>query len=239
VPCPVPTVAGEWFVRIEVEAGRGLRRCVLLEWVEGEPVSPPAAFVTSGVLERVGEVVARLHQHSSGFRCVGDDAANEIDGDRLVGCRSPRRGSCPVPIMPSLPLLRRRSRRALSGAKTSAAGPRPRHPFVAPPGKVAIFVARRITYVDRPGYVPERPVKESRAKKPREAPPALDRKYLAAARELRDRYLEHVNAQLIGTEGKYDVSRQMGEGRTMAARTAEAISCDAPKALPVLVAPAT
>jgi hypothetical protein len=82
---------------------------------------------------------------------------------------------------------------------------------------VAILVGRRIKYVDRPGYVPEKPAKEPRAKRPpREAPPAIDRKYLAAARELRDRYLEHVNTRQLSTGGKYDVTRGQLEGTVQA-----------------------
>jgi hypothetical protein len=38
-----------------------------------------------------------------------------------------------------------------------------------------------------------------------------DPKLVAAARELRDRYLEHVNAHLLTGEGKYDVSRRIGD----------------------------
>ena len=37
---------------------------------------------------------------------------------------------------------------------------------------------------------------------------------MAAARELRDRYLDEVNSgrALLGANGKYDVSRQLGAG---------------------------
>ena len=81
--------------------------------------------------------------------------------------------------------------------------------FVPPPGKVAIFVGGRIKYIDRPGYVPEKPAKTPKAKKPpRAAPKAIDRKYLAAARELRDRYLEHINSGQLELESsaKYDIA---------------------------------
>jgi hypothetical protein len=36
-----------------------------------------------------------------------------------------------------------------------------------------------------------------------------DPKLVAAARELRDRWLERVNATPVGAQGKYDVSRQL------------------------------
>ena len=48
-----------------------------------------------------------------------------------------------------------------------------------------------------------------------------DPRYIAAARELRDRYLEHVNggAMQLEAAGKYDVSRQIAvtpaDARTM------------------------
>ena len=111
----------------------------------------------------------------------------------------------------------------------------PRSPMTARPSplphQVGILVGGRIKYVAKPGYVP--PVEEKKAKAKREpkakAPPArIDPKYLAAARELRDRYLERVNKApdaLPAAAGKYDVSRALG------ART------DA-KPLPLLIAAA-
>ncbi len=68
--------------------------------------------------------------------------------------------------------------------------------------------------MDRPGYVT--PVVEKtarRAKVPSAKVPSAktDPKFLAAARELRDRYLEHVNrdagAAGVLSGGKYDVTR--------------------------------
>jgi len=73
-----------------------------------------------------------------------------------------------------------------------------------------------------------KPAREKKRKAPH------DRRLVAAARELRDRYLEHVNGQVLACEGKYDVSRQMGVERA----TATAISSDAPKSLPAPVATA-
>jgi hypothetical protein len=79
------------------------------------------------------------------------------------------------------------------------------------PGKVGIVVGGRIKYVDRPGYVapaapePAAPApKERKAKRPAEK---IDPKYLAAARELRDRYLERFNSGLVLPQGKYAVGR--------------------------------
>ena len=49
----------------------------------------------------------------------------------------------------------------------------------------------------------------AKSKPPRKPPGKVDPKLIAKARELRDRYLEHVNASLVlpASGGKYDVSR--------------------------------
>ena len=62
-------------------------------------------------------------------------------------------------------------------------------------------------YIDRadaPEYL-----EPPKAKAPRKPRQKNDPKYIAAARELRDRYLEQVNANrlLPAAQGKYDVSR--------------------------------
>jgi hypothetical protein len=66
----------------------------------------------------------------------------------------------------------------------------------------------------------------------------IDRKYLehlAAARELRDRYLEHVNTHPLTGGGKYDVSRAIGHE---APPPTVALPVAKPAALPAPVAPA-
>ena len=100
---------------------------------------------------------------------------------------------------------------------------------------MGILVGGRIKYVDRPGYGGRTPpgggsfsptvtraAKPKRAK--REAAP-VDPKFLAKVRELRDRYLEHVNRGGAGGggpqggAGKYDPSKTLSpvEGsRTLA-----------------------
>ena len=78
-------------------------------------------------------------------------------------------------------------------------------------------------YVERTDFVPELDDESAATPKPKRARPRKprrkhDKKYIAAARELRDRYLEEVNAP--GTpgglallppaaQGKYDVSRTL------------------------------
>jgi hypothetical protein len=56
---------------------------------------------------------------------------------------------------------------------------------------------------------PEAP--EAKSKRPKRTPQKNDPKFIAAARELRDRYLEEVNSGrcLPPARGKYDVSRQL------------------------------
>jgi hypothetical protein len=85
-----------------------------------------------------------------------------------------------------------------------------------PLGKKAIITASGIKYVDRTDYVAETdapeelaaPVKPKRTLKPRQK---SDPKHIAAARELRDRYLEQINrgAFVPQIQGRYDVSRQL------------------------------
>jgi hypothetical protein len=103
-------------------------------------------------------------------------------------------------------------------------------------GKVGILVGGRIKYVAKPGYV--EPVEKKPVAKPKREPkvkaPAvkIDPKYLAAARELRDRYLEHVNSGVLPSQGKYDVGRALeGKAIPMPGRLAER------QATPVLPAP--
>ncbi|MCI0362529.1 MAG: GNAT family N-acetyltransferase [Phycisphaerales bacterium] len=78
-----------------------------------------------------------------------------------------------------------------------------------PPGKAAVVTAGGIRYIERGDYVPEaEPPKPKREPKPRQK---NDPKYVAAARELRDRFLEQINTDrmLPSAHGKYDVSRAL------------------------------
>ncbi len=88
-----------------------------------------------------------------------------------------------------------------------------------PPGKAAVVTAGGLRYIDRGDYEPEpEPVK---AKRPRKARGKHEPKLIAAARELRDRFLEQVNERGLlpesWTRGKYDVSRS----RKLEAREAD------------------
>lgn len=96
-----------------------------------------------------------------------------------------------------------------------------RHLGGAPIGKKAVLRGGRIAYVTREDYLedPDSPDlwAQPRAKKPTARRPSKrhDPKYLAAARELRDRYLEQVNTGRLLPEssGKYDVGRALEAGR--------------------------
>ncbi|MCI0366699.1 MAG: hypothetical protein L0219_22780 [Phycisphaerales bacterium] len=83
-----------------------------------------------------------------------------------------------------------------------------------PLGKKAVITPRGFKDVDRTDYVPETDAPEGfepKAKRPKKERKVNDPKYIAAARELRDRYLEQANADrmLPSAHGKYDVSRQL------------------------------
>ena len=95
-----------------------------------------------------------------------------------------------------------------------------------PLGKKAVLRGGRIQYVEREDFVAELDTPEelagldpeSKKKKvsrgPRQPRAKNDPKYVAAARELRDRYLEQINTErmLPAANGKYDVSRQLAAG---------------------------
>ena len=117
-------------------------------------------------------------------------------------------GGQPVRPRREKPKLTRSQRAALDRSKSAHLG-------AAPLGKKAVIRGGRIKYVDIPGFDPSTDgpdeLVEMKPKKPRAPRQKHDPKYIAAARELRDRYLEEVNANrlLPGETGKYDVSRQL------------------------------
>jgi GNAT superfamily N-acetyltransferase len=78
-----------------------------------------------------------------------------------------------------------------------------------PPGKAAVVTSSGLRYIERGDYVPEvEPPKPKRIAKPRAK---NDPKLIAAARELRDRWLEQVNndPSLLLSRGKYEVSKPL------------------------------
>ena len=92
--------------------------------------------------------------------------------------------------------------------KKQLPGPRPPKQRTAPPHKRRVIGRSSALFFTPPA--PAKPEKPKREKKPKAK---NDPKLVAAARELRDRWLEHVNAgetNLIGV-GKYEVSRALPE----------------------------
>lgn len=76
-----------------------------------------------------------------------------------------------------------------------------------PPGKAAVVTSGGLRYIERGDHVPEvEPPKPKRPPKPRAK---NDPKLVAAARELRDRYLEQINSGHLLPQGKYEVSRSL------------------------------
>ncbi len=118
-------------------------------------------------------------------------------------------GGQPLRTRPEKPKLSRNQRAAIMRSQS-------KHMGGTPLGKKAVIRGGRIKYVDRPDYVAELDApdelmaepKVKREKKPRQK---VDPEHAKAARELRDRYLEQVNADrlLPGAVGKWDVSRQL------------------------------
>ena len=83
-PDPIPTLRGEWVVPVAIGGDDKPLTCVLLRWVDGEPLDPPSRFMTPEALERVGQTVAMLHSHSCGFRSMLDSCAPDLDVDPLA-----------------------------------------------------------------------------------------------------------------------------------------------------------
>jgi hypothetical protein len=107
-----------------------------------------------------------------------------------------------------------------------------------PMGKKAVITRSGIKYVDRTDFVPELDAPDvlAEAPKPRRAPKPRqknDPKLVSAARELRDRYLEHINSGALLPQGKYDVSRML-EGASRSAPVSQ--PAPALSALPVVPA---
>ena len=112
-------------------------------------------------------------------------------------------GGAPVRPRPEQPKMTQSHRMAIVRSQS-------KHLGGLPPGKAAILTSGGIKYIERGDYVPE-----PQAPKPKRAPRPVakhDPAQIAAARELRDRFLEQVNSgRLIGgvggAQGKYEVAR--------------------------------
>ena len=134
-------------------------------------------------------------------------------------------GGQPVRVRPDTgqPKLTRAQRAVIMRSQS-------KHLGGVPLGKKAVLRGGRIKYINRPDYVPELDAPEelmepAKPKRPRNSQPRAknDPKYIAAARELRDRYLEQINTPgerlLPAAHGKYDVSRQLESAPTQLKQT--------------------
>jgi hypothetical protein len=120
-------------------------------------------------------------------------------------------GGAPVKARPEKPVLTKSQRAAIARSQSAHLG-------ASPLGKKAVIRGGRIRYVDIPGFDPsldgpDELREPEKVKKPRAPRMKNDPKYVAAARELRDRYLEQFNTPGMqlppATNGKYDVSRAL------------------------------
>jgi Ser/Thr protein kinase RdoA (MazF antagonist) len=78
---PVHSIAGTPLVLVDVSPGKNLP-CTLLTWLEGEHFSP-AAPESQLLVERLGELVARMHNFSSGWSTPLGLARPRYDGDHF------------------------------------------------------------------------------------------------------------------------------------------------------------
>jgi len=108
-----------------------------------------------------------------------------------------------------------------------------RHLQGLPPGKAAVVTAGGIRYVDRGDYIPEvapEPVKPKREPKPKAK---NDPTQVRFVRELRDRFLEHINSDdFHQLTGKYDVSRSIEQTVSVTSGESKALVTPAPRLLP-------
>jgi hypothetical protein len=130
------------------------------------------------------------------------------------------------------------------GLKTRATKDKPREAKNPPANTVAIIVGGRVKYVPKPGAKSE-PAKVAKPKRAKLACPersrrvkarellTFDPRFLKQNRELRDRYLERVNAtpHALPSKGRYDVSR------TLSAVEGSRVLASAPALAVVVVRP--
>ncbi|MCC6682204.1 MAG: hypothetical protein IT445_14985 [Phycisphaeraceae bacterium] len=113
-------------------------------------------------------------------------------------------GGAPVKSRPEQPKVTRAQAAAIARSKS-------KHLNAVPQGKAAIVTSGGVRYIERADAPPLEEIAPPKPKRPRKERQKNDPKYVAAARELRDRFLEQVNtARLLpGAQGKYDVSRSL------------------------------
>ena len=134
-----------------------------------------------------------------------DDPGGASGGPKLLP------GGAPVRQRPEQP----EAKKVTAAQRAAIARAKSKHLGGVPVGKAAVITRGGVRYIDREDAPAEE--EASKPKRTRKAGPRRknDPKYVAAARELRDRYLEEMNTP--GSEfclppaahGKYDVSRQL------------------------------
>ncbi|HEX8524726.1 MAG TPA: phosphotransferase [Tepidisphaeraceae bacterium] len=81
IPEPIPTIDGNPFYRVQHPDLGGIRRAVLLTWLNGDYARP----VTPHHMESLGNLLAQLHQHSQSFAVSPDTSCHRLDADFLFG----------------------------------------------------------------------------------------------------------------------------------------------------------
>lgn len=194
------------FLPIAFRAGSAGKKRVHIFWVrrinDGDTTTPYwYPFQTNSGAIRQDRLVFPIPQgvHWKDVKAVAMPTAGQ-DGPPMVDVKESKR----IGGRQSLPPKRH--------------GVTPSKPLNDPPlGKICIFVGGKLKYVDRPGYVAPAaaPVKKPcRVKVEKSPAPKFDPKFVSAARELRDRYLEQLNREpVFVSSAKHDVSRRMEEGK--------------------------
>jgi hypothetical protein len=124
-------------------------------------------------------------------------------------------GGAPVRGRPEQPKVTTAHRMAIIRSES-------KHLKGLPRGKAAIVSSGGIRYIERGDYEPE--PEQPKPKKERKPRVKNDPKFIAAARELRDRFLEQINSpgndrMLPPACGKYDVSKQLEAAPTALKQT--------------------
>lgn len=131
-------------------------------------------------------------------------------------------------LKPLVEIAQKREKRpAVSNAhKIAVVRSQSKHLKGLPPGKAAVITSSGLRYIDRGDYSPQPKTKE-----PSNQPaPKYDPKMKQMTRELRDKYLERINATPMLAQGKYEV------GRSIEARAVPVLPRENAPALPAQAA---
>ncbi len=112
--------------------------------------------------------------------------------------------------VPGFPGVEMNTQKALEGESEKKQCRRPAKKVAAPIRKNTAS-AGGLRFAPLPEPKAEKPAKPAGAKREKREKQRNDPKYIAAARELRDRWLEQVNAQPLVGQGMYDVTRAIDD----------------------------